>query len=114
MWQESWRGNVLEIALSAAGDLALVHEDHQSIDGFACAHDVGFRAYLSELVVAPEAQRRGVGSQLLSELERRLIDRGCSVIIADAWRDAEPFYRSLGWGSPAVVLLRKHLGKAAA
>ena len=114
MWQESWRADVLETALSSAGDLALVHEAHNSINGFACAHDVGFRAYLSELVVTPGAERQGIGSQLLSEIERRLVDRGCLVIIADAWRDAEPFYRSLGWSSPSVVLLRKSLASAAA
>ena len=114
MWQESWRADVLETALSSAGDLALVNEAHNSINGFACAHDVGFRAYLSELVVTSGAQRQHIGSQLLSEIERRLVDRGCSVIIADAWLNAEPFYRSLGWSSPSVVLLRKNLGSAAA
>ncbi len=114
MWQDSWRSDVLDAALSSSNDLALVHEEDNSIDGFVCAHDVGFRAYLSELVVSPAAQRQGVGAQLLSEVERRLVDRGCSMIIADVWRDAEPFYRSLGWSAPSVVLLRKGLGSAAA
>ncbi len=42
--------------------------------------------------------------------ERLLADRGCAVLIADVWRDAERFYRSQGWTPPDVVLLRKRLG----
>ena len=38
-----------------------------------------------------------------------LIERGCSVVIADVWRDAESFYRKLGWDSPDVILLAKRL-----
>jgi ribosomal protein S18 acetylase RimI-like enzyme len=108
-WDESWRSDVLERVLRSSETIALVHDEADIIDGFVCGHDVGFRAYLSELVVLPASQRRGVGANLVAELERRLADRGCAVIIADVWRDAEPFYRSRGWSPPAVVLLRKRL-----
>jgi ribosomal protein S18 acetylase RimI-like enzyme len=107
-WDESWRPDVLERVLGSPETIALVHED-DTIDGFVCGHDVGFRAYLSELVVSPASQGRGVGSELVAELERRLSDRGCSVLIADVWQDAERFYRSRGWAPPAVLLLRKPL-----
>jgi GNAT superfamily N-acetyltransferase len=79
------------------------------VNGFVCAHDVGFRAYLSELVVWPDSQRRGIGSSLLSEVERRLSDRGCHLVIADVWADAQPFYRAQGWAPPSAVLMRKRL-----
>jgi GNAT superfamily N-acetyltransferase len=111
LWDEAWRPDVLARAMAAAGDLALVHEAGEGIDGFACAHDLGFRAYLSALVVAPAAQGRGIGSRLLLEVERRLVDRGCSTLIADVWRDVEPFYRRLGWSAPAATLLRKALDR---
>jgi GNAT superfamily N-acetyltransferase len=113
-WDDSWRPDVLERALGSSETIALVHHEDDTIDGFACGHDVGFRAYLSELVVSPASQGRGVGSRLVSELERRLAERGCSVLIADVWRDAERFYRSRGWTPPAVVLLRKRLEAPAA
>lgn len=108
-WDENWRPDVLERALSSANTIALVHQEDDTIDGFICGHDVGFRAYLSELIVSPASQGRNVGSQLVCELERRLAERGCSVLIADVWRDAEQFFRSRGWSSPSVVLLRKRL-----
>ena len=113
-WDESWGPDVLQRALAPSGSIALVHQEDDTIDGFVCGHDVGFRAYLSELVVAPASQRGGVGSQLVAELERRLSERGCTVLIADVWRDAVPFYRSRGWTPPAVVLLRKRLNTSGA
>ena len=110
-WDESWRPDVLERVLHSPETIALVHDEDNVIDGFICGHDVGFRAYLSELVVLPGSQGGGVGSRLVSELERRLADRGLRVLIADVWRDAEPFYRKCGWSPPAVVLLRKRLDR---
>jgi GNAT superfamily N-acetyltransferase len=113
-WDETWRPDVLDRVLGASGTIALVHQGARAIDGFICAHDVGFRAYLSELVVSPQVQHRGIGSRLLSEVERRLVGRGCALIIADVWRDAEGFYRARGWTPPAAVLLRKRLSTSAA
>ena len=55
------------------------------------------------------AQRKGIGGRLLAEIERRLAERGCGIVIAVVWRDAEEFYRSHGWTPPDVVLLRKRL-----
>lgn len=108
-WDEDWRQDELERAVASPDAVALVHRDGEAIDGFACAHDVAFRAYLSELVVSPVAQHRGVGSGLLVEVERRMADLGCSLIIGDVWRDAEEFYRTNGWTPPPVVLPRKRL-----
>lgn len=108
-WDDTWRVDALERVLASPGTIALVHDDSEIVDGFACAHDVGFRAYLSELVVSPTSQGRGIGASLLAELERELSARGCTVVIADVWRDAEDFYRSQGWTPPSVLLLRKRL-----
>jgi ribosomal protein S18 acetylase RimI-like enzyme len=106
---ETWRPDVLERALGSPDTIALVHLEDEEINGFACAHGLGFRAYLSELIVSAKAQHRGIGSGLLSEIERRVVDRGCSVIVGDVWRDAEAFYHAQGWTPPSAVLLRKRL-----
>lgn len=112
-WDEAWRPDALERALASPDTIALVHAENEAIDGFVSAHDVGFRAYLSELVVSPVAQGQGVGSRLIREVEQRLAERGCAVVIADVWRDAEAFYCSHGWTPPKVVLLRKRLDAVA-
>jgi GNAT superfamily N-acetyltransferase len=108
-WQDHWSDATLEKGIETAGDLALVWVDDASIAGFACAHDFGFRAYLSELIVAQGARGRGIGKKLIERIQDVLALRGCRILIGDVWHDAEPFYRSLGWERPNVVLLRRKL-----
>jgi GNAT superfamily N-acetyltransferase len=108
-WLEDWREDVLERGIQAAGGLAFVWDEGECIVGFVCAHDVGFRGYLSALVVTEEARGRGIGRQLVCRVERELAARACTVLISDVWRDAAEFYRALGWKAPDVVLLRRRL-----
>ena len=108
-WDKAWREDVLQLALRSASGLALVAEQEGKIVGFVCAHDVGFRGYLSELAVSATVRGQGIGAELLGAVEAALSRRGCAVLLSDVWRDAEGFYRHLGWSQPDVVLLRKKL-----
>lgn len=108
-WQAGRRSDVIERGIDSADGLAFVAEVQGEIVGFVCAHDVGFRAYLSELVVAESQRGQGVGKQLVKQVEQTAATRGCHVIFSDVWQDAESFYRHLGWSAPDVVLLRKKL-----
>ncbi|MCX6377565.1 MAG: GNAT family N-acetyltransferase [Armatimonadetes bacterium] len=108
-WHEAWNDGTLSRALASAGDLALVYEEDGRIGGMVFCHDVGFRAYLSELAVAEEMRGMGIARKLLARVEEILRERGCEMIIADVWRSAESFYRELGWTQPDVTLLRKGL-----
>lgn len=108
-WRDDWRTDAVTRGIAASGDLACVWEEDHEILGFVCAHDLGFRAYLSELVVAEHAQKRGIGKQLVQHIQTELRSRGCSVLVSDVWKEARCFYESLGWAPPDVVLLRKRL-----
>ena len=108
-WKQDTRPDVLEIELSSAKDLSFVWDEGGEIIGFACAHDLGFRAYLSELIVAKPARGKGIGRSLIEHIQNKLRDRNCPVLFSDVWKTAEKFYRSLGWSAPDVVLLRKRL-----
>ena len=112
-WQDGWSDATLAKGIETAGDLALVWANDTVVVGFACAHDLGFRAYLSELIVAQGARGRGIGKKLIEQIQSVLALRGCRVLIGDVWHDAEPFYRSLGWEPPDVVLLRRKLSHPA-
>lgn len=108
-WQPWWSDKTVDHAIRSAGELSFVWEQESRIVGFVCAHNLGFRAYLSELIVDPDASRRGIGSRLVRAVEEALSKKGQRILVADIWRDAESFYRSLGWESPDVVLLRRRL-----
>ncbi len=110
-WHEDWRADALPRGIRAADGLAFVWDEGEGITGFVCAHDVGFLGYLSILVVAPEVRGKGVGKQLVRRVERELAARDCGTLISDVWRDAEGFYRALGWTSPDAVLLRQRLSE---
>jgi ribosomal protein S18 acetylase RimI-like enzyme len=77
------------------------------IIGFACFHDVGFRAYLSEMAIAANYQKQGIGSKLLQKGKTLLAKRGCVLVVADVYPPAEDFYRKHGWISPKSTLLAR-------
>ena len=63
MRKQATRSDAPEIELASAKDLAFVWEEDGKVLGFACAHDLGFRAYLGELIVEEKARNRGIGRQ---------------------------------------------------
>lgn len=112
-WQPWWSEDTIAEAIRSANGLAFVWEDRPDraqIVGFACAHDLGFRAYLSELIVDVRVRGHGIGTRLVQAVEQALRRRGQKVLIADVWRDSEAFYRSLGWSPPDALLLRQRIG----
>lgn len=109
VWEPWWSERTIAEAIRSANGLALVWEQESQVLGFACAHDLGFRAYLSELVVDIRVRRQSIGTRLVQAIEEYLRSRGQQILIADVWRDAEHFYRSLGWRPPDAILLRQRL-----
>lgn len=67
-----------------------------------------------EDVIVDKAQRRkGVGSQLMRELERRAMDHGCAYIIFVTEQNrtgAHEFYHALGYSSDAYKGFKKRFG----
>lgn len=67
-----------------------------------------------EDVIVDKAQRRkGLGSQLMRELERRAIDRGCAYMIFVTEQNrtgAHEFYHALGYSSDAYKGFKKRFG----
>lgn len=82
-WQKTWREDVLERGIDSANGLAFVWEEGNEILGFIYAHDLGFRGYISELVVAKKARGKEIGEKLVEIVQDKLAEAGCSVVIAD-------------------------------
>jgi ribosomal protein S18 acetylase RimI-like enzyme len=108
-WDDSWRKDVVFLGIKSSSGLAYVYENNNEIVGFICAHDLGFRGYLSELIVSPSAQKKGIGRKLLMKVETELSKRGCRVLISDVWKNSIEYYKKQGWREPGVKLLRKKL-----
>jgi ribosomal protein S18 acetylase RimI-like enzyme len=108
-WDNSWRENAIELGINSSNGLSFVYEKDENIVGFICAHDIGFRGYISELIVSSDTQKQGIGKELLKKVEEELQKRGCKTIIADVRKCAEGFYEKAGWSKPDVTLLRKKL-----
>lgn len=109
-WNDKWPRDVLRRAIRAADGLSFLWEEQGRIVGFVCAHNLGFRGYLSHLIVSKDARGKNIGSELLKRVEWQLGSQGCPVVISDVWRPAEPFYRKNGWTPPDAVLLAKRTG----
>ena len=82
-WHDDWRKDVLERAINSVDCLAFLWEENEQVIAFASAHDVGFLAYLSTLIVARSARNKGIGRKLTKHIENELISRGCNVIISE-------------------------------
>ena len=108
-WDDSWREDAIDIGIQSAKDLCFVWEEGSHILGFVCAHDLGFRAYLSELIVSPEKRKSGIGTALVKEVQKVLVQKGCKILIVDAWRGAVDFYHNLDFSEPDAKLLRVRL-----
>ena len=111
VWQKEWRENAVEIALDNAGSCALIVEKDGVIIGFASFHDCGFRAYLSEMIIAESEQKKGIGMALLQEGEKILSEKGCYLVVADIFPPAVGFYEKNGWGlSSSEFRLKQIIG----
>lgn len=93
-------------------DLFLVAQcDGQIIGAVMGAWD-GRRGWVHHLAVHPHWQRRGVGSALVSELERRLQSKGClklNLLVYHDNRQVVEFYQKLGYRVEPTIEMGKEL-----
>jgi hypothetical protein len=64
------------------------------IVGFVCAHDLGFRGYLSLVAVDTAARHQGTARALERAVESAPTDQGCKVLIST--------HGGMRWGSTAA------------
>ena len=72
----------------------------------------GHRGWVNYLAVAPECRSRGLGRDMMREVERLLRAVGCPKVnlqVRDTNSDAMAFYEALGYGRDAVVSMGKRL-----
>lgn len=93
-------------------ELFLVAEDKEQVIASAMAGYDGHRGSVYYLAVSPDYQARGIGKQLMSEIEDRLIKLGCpklNIVVRSSNDKVLEFYRKLDYASDDVVSLGKRL-----
>ena len=85
--------------MAGFGDVTGVDPDDYDVAEECAAATGEVRA----VYVHPDFARRGVGSALLAELERRARDRGFETLVLTASLNAVPFYEHRGYEAVTTV-----------
>ena len=86
--------------------------DTGSVIGFVnVAWDGDAHAFVLDVTVHPEYQRRGIGTGLLREAAQAAAERGCEWLHVDFEAELEPFYRTAGYRPTAAGLLHLPHGR---
>ena len=109
-----WNDPQADIArkLAVQPELFLVGELDGTLVAAVMAGYDGHRGWLNYLAVEPDLQRRGLGSALVAEVERRLQARGCPKVnlqIRSENAEVIAFYAELGYREDAVISMGKRL-----
>ena len=109
----AWGDHVAELlAMPEAREVPASHLPHIAVAELAgqivgfvtvLAGDDATRAELEDLFVAPEAWRKGIGSLLVAEAERRAKSLGALKLNVVAGARARPFYEASGFQFAATV-----------
>lgn len=102
----------IERKLKVQRDLFLVAELEGSIVGVVMAGYEGHRGWVSSLAVDIGQRRRGIGTALMRDVERRLRALGCPKVKLQVRLDnsaVQAFYAAIGFGVDETVIMGKTL-----
>jgi ribosomal protein S18 acetylase RimI-like enzyme len=120
LWKEvfpddpPWNAAEVSIArkVKAADDLFLVASEAGRVIGTVMAGYDGHRGWLYSVAVAPDKRRKGLGTALVREVERRLTERGCVKInlqVRSRNAGVVAFYEKLGYAVEERVSMGKRV-----
>jgi len=119
LWEQcgltrAWNDPRKDIArkLSEQPELFLVGRIGAEVIATAMAGFDGHRGWVYYVAVSPEYQRKSYGRQLMQEVERLLIARGCPKLnlqVRASNQEVIEFYRVLGYAQDEVVSLGRRL-----
>jgi ribosomal protein S18 acetylase RimI-like enzyme len=98
--------------IAREGDLFVVAEIDKQVIGAVMGCYDGRRGWANHVAVDPAYQGRGIGTALLTELEKRLRAYGCAklnLMIARHNASVQVFYEKLGFDTDDVIFMQKWL-----
>lgn len=78
-----------------------------AITGAALGYDKGNRVFIAIIAVSPEEQRKGIGSKILKEIEKRAREENKDKVYLGARGQAEKFYQKQGYSGKLFIQIRK-------
>lgn len=105
-------GLVIDKKLEVDDGLFFVAMDSRCLIGTVMAGYDGHRGWIYSIAVAPEYQKQGLGSKLLSMAEKNLSELGCMKInlqIMDSNQAVDKFYHSNGYKTEKRTSMGKQL-----
>lgn len=91
-------------------DLFILAVEAGEIIGTVIGGFDGRRGLIYHLAVRQSRRRRGIGTLLMQEIERRLVAKGCLrcyLLVKDDAREVIDFYERQGWGTFGTTVLAK-------
>ena len=105
----------IKLKLERDPDLFLIAEQDDRIVGSVIGGWDGRRGWIYHLAVSPNYQRKGIGSGLIEELERRLVDKGARMINAQVHRlntQSSTFFKARGYDERShLIMIGKQVRK---
>jgi ribosomal protein S18 acetylase RimI-like enzyme len=105
----------VKLKLQRDSDLFLVAEHDDEIVGTVIGGWDGRRGWIYHLAVKPQHQRRGIGTGLVLEVERRLVAKGAKKVNAQVYKSnkqSSEFFKAIGYeAQPDLVMIGKQLRK---
>ncbi len=96
-------------------DLFLVAEEEHEIVGVVMGAWDGRRGWVNHLAVKPTCRRKGIGTALIRELERRLGEKGAQKVNAQIYKSntqSFEFFEAVGYEVHSdLVMIGKYLKK---
>ena len=106
----------IKLKLQHDPDLFLVAQHDDKIVGSVIGGWDGRRGWIYHLAIRPDQQRKGIGAQLVAELESRLVAKGAKKVNAQVYKwnsQSTEFFKAIGYDEQTdLVLIGKQLGKS--
>jgi len=100
--------NGIKVKLDRDPDLFLIAEDSGALVGCVLGAWDGRRGWINHLAVDPSHQRKGVGSALIIELEKRLRQKGAKKVNAQIYKwnqKSLDFFKATGYDAQTDLIM---------